>query len=76
MGQVTIYLDNEIETKMRAAAKTMNVSPDQWVTNAIDEKLATQWPDSVKALAGAWVDFPSLEEIRDTQPPDPYREPW
>ena len=76
MGQVTIYLDNEVEIKMRAAAKAMNLSQSKWIANIINEKMADQWPDSVKELAGAWRDFPDLEEIRHTQVPDSHREQW
>jgi len=36
-----------------------------------DEK---KWPLSVKKLAGAWKDFPSLEEIRKTVSSDCIRE--
>lgn len=64
MAQVTIYLDKETEEKMRAYAKAKNISQSQWVANLIREKLQTEWPDHIAALAGAWTDFPTLEEIR------------
>lgn len=64
MSQVTIYLDKETEEKMRAYAKAKNISQSQWVANLIREKLQTEWPDHVAALAGAGADFPTLEEIR------------
>ena len=38
------------------------------------EKLVDEWPVSVQELAGAWSDFPSLEEIRDNPQPDFPRE--
>lgn len=74
MGQVTIYLDAEVEAKMRAAAKAMNTSLSQWIANAIREKTADVWPESVKELAGAWSDFPALEEIRSGIGEDGLRE--
>lgn len=64
MGQITIYLDKQLEEKMRALAKAMNVSQSKWIANLIREKLQTEWPDSIVALAGAWESFPSAEEIR------------
>lgn len=76
MGQVTIYLDAEVEAKMRAAAKAMNTSLSQWIANAIREKTADVWPESVKELAGAWSDFPEIEEIRSGVGEDVPREPF
>ena len=65
MGQVIIDLEDELETKVRSAAKSMNLSVNQWLSNIIKENVREEWPDSVRELAGAWQDFPSLEEIRD-----------
>ena len=64
MSQVTIYLDDELESKMRKAAEAMNLSKSRWIAAIIEEKLRTDWPASVTALAGAWADFPSIDEIR------------
>lgn len=64
MGQVTIYLDDEIEKKMRDAAAQAGLSQSQWVATIIKKKIQTEWPESFKSLAGQWKDFPSLEEIR------------
>ena len=74
MGQVTIYLEDEIESKMRATAKAMNLSKSKWIAGVIKEKLVDEWPASVQDLAGAWGDFPSLDEIRDNLHPDSPRE--
>ncbi len=74
MGQVTIYLEAEIETKMRQAAKAMHVSQSKWISSLIKEKVADEWPESVLKLAGAWPDFPTAEEIRSTQGTDTVRE--
>ena len=64
MASVTVYLDKETKEKIRAAAKAKNISVSQWVANLICENLQNKWPNSVAALAGAWPDFPTLEEIR------------
>mgnify|MGYP000191588066 CR=1 FL=1 len=75
MGQVTIYLDNEIENKMKHAARTKHLSVSKWVANIIKEKISTEWPQDVINLAGSWKDdFPSLEEIRSTEVTDSNRE--
>lgn len=64
MGQVTIYLENELEEKMRSAAKAKNLSRSRWIANAIREKLRDEWPAEIVALADAWGDLPLAEEIR------------
>jgi hypothetical protein len=64
MSQVTLYLDPETAAKMKQAAEGARVSQSQWVARIIRERLSDTWPENVKALAGAWADFPSLEEIR------------
>lgn len=76
MGQVTLYIDNEMEERLKAAAKAAGVSQSRWVSDLIRAKTATEWPASIVQLAGAWAegDFPSLEEIRKGLPPDVPRE--
>jgi len=64
MGQVTIYIDAETEKKMIASAKAAKISKSKWITQIIKEKVTSEWPASVANLAGAWEDFPSIEEIR------------
>ncbi len=75
MGQITIYLENEIENKLKTAAKTSELSVSKWIANIIKEKISTKWPQDVVNLAGSWKeDFPSLEEIRSSQAVDTSRE--
>lgn len=74
MGQVTIYLDDEIEKRMTANAKAMKLSKSRWIANVIREKLVDEWPPNVRELAGSWEDFPTLEEIRETGRRDITRE--
>jgi hypothetical protein len=64
MVQVTLYLDTETEARMKAAAKTAGISQSRWVADLIRKRTATQWPESVARLAGAWADLPTAEEIR------------
>ena len=75
MGQVTIYLDNEIEDKLKKAAKSSKVSVSKWIGEIIKEKISTEWPQDVAGLAGSWKDdFPTLKEIRSTSGVDTQRE--
>ncbi len=74
MGQVTIYLDDEIEAKMMASAKAMKVSKSKWIAGVIRERLVDEWPAGVRELPGSWEDFPSLEDIRGAAQTDIARE--
>ena len=74
MGQVTLYIEDEIEKKMVLAAKSANLSKSKWVASLIKAKVATDWPNSIVGLAGAWQDFPSIEEIRENSGQDVSRE--
>ena len=65
MGQVTIYLDNEIEKKIKNVAKANHLSVSKWIANIIKERISTEWTQDVINLSGSWKnDFPTLEEIR------------
>jgi hypothetical protein len=64
MGQVTIYLDDETETRVRDPAESNGVSISKWIAHRIRYDARTEWPTSWRELAGAWPDLPSVEQIR------------
>ena len=75
MGQVTIYLDNETENKLKKAAKSSHLSVSKWIAGLIKEKTTTEWPQDVVKLAGSWKDdFPTIKEIRSNVGHDSPRE--
>jgi hypothetical protein len=74
MAQITIYLDDDVLAHIKAATKAAGMSKSQWIAEAIRLRMSKEWPDSVRALAGAWPDFPTLEEIRGQQGTDVTRE--
>ena len=75
MGQVTIYLDQETESKLKRAAKASHLSVSKWVASIIKDKIKTEWPQDIVALVGSWKDdCPSLEEIRSGSKDDVKRE--
>ncbi|MES9905472.1 MAG: CopG family transcriptional regulator [Sedimenticola sp.] len=74
MGQVTIYLEEDIERKMVDAAKSSHLSKSKWIARLIQDKVANEWPQSVVELAGAWEDFPSIDDIRSNEGKDAKRE--
>lgn len=74
MAQITIYLEDEVSALVKTAAKAARVSQSRWIADAIRSRVRSEWPASVQALAGAWPDFPSAEEIRKRQGADAPRE--
>ncbi len=74
MGQVTIYLDDENEKRVKAAAKAAGMPVSRWLATLVEEKTCNVWPEQVRQLAGAWRDFPDLETIRQQNAKDSKRE--
>jgi len=74
MPQITIYLDANTEEQARSAARAKGIPLSRWISGVIREKNANAWPQEVLDLAGAWPDFPSLEELRKRQGDDAPRE--
>jgi hypothetical protein len=64
MAQVTIYLDDSAEQRVKAAARKDRVSVSRWIAELIQSRTRTDWPTEARELAGAWPDFPDLQEIR------------
>ena len=52
MGQVTIYLDDANEKRLKAAAKAAGIPVSRWIADLVQAKTRTVWPDSVHRLAG------------------------
>lgn len=74
MAQITIYVDDEVLGMVKAATKAGDVSQSQWISDAIRQRAKKEWPQAVLDLAGAWPDFPTIEEIRKTYGGDIPRE--
>lgn len=74
MGQIMIYLEKDIEQKMVAAAKSARLSESKWIAKLIQEKVANEWPRSIVDLAGAWENFPDINDVRSDQGKDANRE--
>ena len=75
MTQVTIYLDAEAASLVKKAAKSAGVSQSRWLADLIRRRTAREWPESVRRLAGAWADVPSVEALRRGAGRDVRREP-
>jgi hypothetical protein len=74
MAQVTIYISNDLESKVKAMSSSLNISISKFISTVLEQKVQNEWNDNSRKLAGAWDDFPTLEEIRANQGEDTQRE--
>ena len=74
MGQVTIYLDKKTEQKLKKAVEKSGISKSRWISEIIQEKTSTTWPENIKKLAGSWTDLPTADKIRINMGTDIERE--
>lgn len=74
MAQITIYLEDEVIAMVDHAVKSSGVSKSRWIADAVRARIKTEWPDSIRALAGAWPDFPTREAVRKQSGHDSPRE--
>ncbi|MGA2741046.1 MAG: CopG family transcriptional regulator [Bryobacteraceae bacterium] len=64
MAHLTIYLKDDIELRVRKAAKAAKVSVSEWVAERVAKSVESCWPPEFLALAGAFPDFPDVGELR------------
>ena len=84
MSQVTIYMDDDAIARAKASAAAAQLSLSAWVSKLVKEQTpavdAHGYPigffETIAADAPLWNDFPSAEDIRDSQVPDLPREAW
>ena len=64
MANLTIYLSDDVELRVREAAKAANVSVSKWVADRVVRSVESSWPPEFLALAGAFPEFPDASELR------------
>ena len=64
MAHLTIYLTDDVERRVRKAAKAGKVSISKWVADQVAKSVERSWPPEFLALAGAFPDFPDAGELR------------
>ena len=64
MAQITIYIDNKLEEKIKEIAKNTGQSISKYISSAVELKLNNAWDEDIKNLSGSWSDFPTLKDIR------------
>jgi len=68
MGQITIYLDEEVEQQVRTAARNEGVPVSRWIAHAIQKQTCTAWPESIRSLPGSWDDVERPENLGSDSP--------
>lgn len=76
MAQITLYIDDSTQTRLRDAAARKQQSQSQFVADLIRRATDPAWPDEVLALAGALPGFADADSLRSGQPADAQRAPW
>jgi len=76
MGQVTIYLDDEMESLLKRHVKKSGESSSRWIAEAVRRRAANEWPADVLELLGSWKaeDFPDAADLRKGYGRDAKRE--
>lgn len=75
MAQVTIYMDNNLEEKVKKLAKSTGTSISKFISNILEQKVKTSWDDSVRELSGSWRDDTAFnEDIKSYKTTDVKRE--
>lgn len=67
MKKLYLEIDEITEAKINVAAKSAGLSTQEWLSQIIEEKTNISWPDSIKALAGAWKDMPFTDEFNENE---------
>lgn len=73
MAQITLYLDDTLQARLKASAARQRMSQSQFVAQLIRQAVDDRWPDEVLTLAGSVPDFPALDELRAADAPDATR---
>ena len=74
MAQVTIYLDESHEQRLRKAAADAGIPVSRWVAALIERHTRMEWPAEVREAAGSWPDAPAPEVLRTSLGDDVPRE--
>ncbi|MCP4700995.1 MAG: CopG family transcriptional regulator [Gammaproteobacteria bacterium] len=74
MGQLTLELDEQTEVFVKQSASNSGMSVNTWVIKMLRTQTEPIWPEEVRALAGAWRNFPLAEELRKAEGQDIPRE--
>ena len=66
MAQITLYLDDSLQARLKESAARQQVSQSQFVADLIRQAVQDHWPDEVLALDGSVQDFPLADALRSS----------
>lgn len=64
MTRITIKLDDELIQQVKQAAAEVKMTQNQWLASLIQQRLANNWPQVVRDMAGCWQELPQQQELR------------
>ncbi|RBQ30471.1 CopG family transcriptional regulator [Arcobacter sp. FW59] len=64
MAQVTIYMDNQLEQKIKELSNNSGISISKFISTILEQNINSKWTNDIRSLAGSWSDFPSIDDIR------------
>jgi hypothetical protein len=64
MPQVLVELDAATAERLNELAASEGKSASGWLAELVRDRMDRSWPPAFLALAGAFPDFPTEEEIR------------
>lgn len=73
MAQVTIYMDYQLEQKIKNRAKQTSTSISKLISSILQKSLDDSWSSQTKELCGTWDDIQPLE---NTTTKDIKRDPF
>lgn len=76
MGQLILELDEQTEALIKQSVSKSGLSISAWIIQVIKAQTTSNWSPEIRALAGAWQDFPVVEKLRKTADQDIPREPF
>lgn len=74
MANITIYLSDEVERRIRQAAEAQGKSVSRWISGRLTELVDQSPAGELLLLAGAFPDFPDIDDLRAGYGPDARRE--
>ena len=74
MANITIYLPDAVEKKVRKAAKVSKQPVSRWISDQLARNFETGWSKGFLDAAGAFPDFPEVRTLRRGYGPDSRRE--